>query len=81
MRSRALRIMYGSHVFLVVPTVMLPSIRSSWHDTPYSHTQRERGLHHHDIIGITNEVLECASDVGPDLLQVFLSVSREECCE
>ena len=32
--SLALIIMYGSQVFLVVLTVMLPSMTSSWHFSP-----------------------------------------------
>ena len=45
MRSRALMIMYGSHVLTVVRTVMDPSTRFSSHATPCSLSARVTAGH------------------------------------
>lgn len=66
-KSLALMIAYGSKVFLVVVTVMLPSIRSSaaftyckiWKETP--------GQYHNSVLAVS-QLTECRS-----VFQNFLS--------
>lgn len=79
MRSRALTMMYGSQVFLVVATLILPSIRSKLHEILYSHRQHHSHLEHICHVGVALYLsFENPLNVRPDLLQVLLTIFGEQ---